>query len=181
MKNLLFAACCYSALMISCNNSSGNSDDNPNSKADPTSAASSAGMGTISCTIDGKQIAMNAKGFSEINLDPYSKGPKDGILLAVGDGKTNSLQIEMKKSGVSKIRDNATQDINCIINYYNPEGVTYTGSDVTVTVTSYDGNKLTGTFSGKLVNVNYDEGDNKNEKSAPQFIQVTDGKLNCQR
>lgn len=66
--------------------------------------------------------------------------------------------------------------MNCIINYYNPQGITYTGEDVTVIVTSYDQKQLTGTYSGKLVNVLYDGGSTIT-MNYPQFIQITDGKF----
>ena len=75
--------------------------------------------------------------------------------------------------------------MNCIINYYNPQGIIYTGEDVIVVVSSYDQNHLTGTFSGKLVNVNYDGGlggaKAKIAKNYPQYIQITDGKFDLQK
>lgn len=70
--------------------------------------------------------------------------------------------------------------MNCIINYFNTHGITYTGKDVTVVVSSYDKNHLTGTFSGKLVNAYYDEGTN-GAKNYPQYTQITDGKFDLQK
>ena len=55
--------------------------------------------------------------------------------------------------------------MNCIINYYNPEGIVYTGDDVAVNVTSYNGSKLSGTFSGQAGNVYFEGGGSKNEKT----------------
>jgi hypothetical protein len=136
------------------------------------------GKGTITCLIDGKQKTFNVQqSFFEISLDPYSKGPKDGIEILDGDSKREGFQFEIKKSGTTKI----TNGINgCIINYYNPDGVTYTGEDVTVVVTSYIQNQLTGTFSGKLTNVYYDGG-SKIAKKYPQFIHITEGKFDIQQ
>ena len=60
-----------------------------------------------------------------------------------------------------------------------------TGEDVIVVVSSYDQNHLTGSFSGKLVNINYDSGlggaKAKIAKNYPQYIQVTEGKFDLHR
>lgn len=61
----------------------------------------------------------------------------------------------------------------CIINYYNPAGKIYTGGGVDVTVISYDQKHVTGTFSGKLVNVCYTGASDPN----PQFTQISEGKI----
>ena len=61
-------------------------------------------------------------GFGEINLDPYSKGPRNGILCTDGDSKKEGFQFKIKKSGTTKIKSNATGDMNCIINYLQPRG-----------------------------------------------------------
>ena len=177
MKKLLITFSC-TTLIISCNNSLG-SQKNAGAENATTGSSSTTSTGsksgTITCTLDGKQKAFDLRGFTEINLDPYSKGPKDGILFTDGDSKKEGFQLEIKKSGTTKIKSNAAGDMNCIINYYNPQGIVYTGDDVTVIVSSYNGSKLSGTFSGKLVNVYFQEG--KNEKNYPEFIQITDGKF----
>jgi len=149
---------------------------------------SAANKGTIVCLIDGKQKTFSVQGFREIKLDFNSKGSSDGILFANGDDKTEGFQFKIKKSGATKIIHPGAGDLYCIINYYNPAGVTYTGKDVTITVTSYNQNKLTGVFSGKLSNVYYSSGSAfpnvkgaKIAKNYPQFIQVTDGKFDLQQ
>ena len=53
----------------------------------------------------------------------------------------------------------------------------YTGDDVVVSITSYNGSNLSGAFSGRLVNVYFEGGGSKNEKNYPEFIQITDGKF----
>ncbi len=136
--------------------------------------------------MDGKQKTFNVqKSFFEIPLGVDLNGAKDGLEILDGDAKKEGFQFEFKKSGTTKIKTDATGDMNCIINYYNPEGITYTGEDVTVIVSSYDQNHLTGTFSGKLVNVNYDGGlggaKAKIAKNYPQYIQVTDGKFDLHK
>ena len=134
------------------------------------------------------QKTFSIQGFREITLDFCSKTPSDGILFANGDDKSEGFQFKILKSGTTKINHAGTGDLHCIVNYYNPEEVTYTGSDVTVAVTSYNQNQLTGTFSGKLANVYYNSGsvfpDVKGAKIAknyPQFIQITDGKFDLQQ
>ena len=104
---------------------------------------------------------------------------EDGLEILDGDAKKEGFQFEFKKSGTTKIKTDATGDMNCIINYYNPQGITYTGEDVTVVVASYDQNHLTGTFSGKLVNAYYEE--NPAAKNYSQYIQITDGKFDVHR
>ncbi len=98
------------------------------------------------------------QGFFEISLGIDPNGSKDGLEILDGSAKKEGFQFEFKKSGTTKIKSDATGDMNCIINYYNPQGIAYTGEDVTIVVTSYDQKHLTGTFSGKLVNINYDGG-----------------------
>jgi len=175
-------------LILSCNNSSGStsSSDNPVSDARPVSATSGVDKGTITCLMDGKQKAFHVqKGFFEIPLDVYSKGPKDGLELLDGDRTKEGFQFEIKNSGTTKIKDVPGGDMNCIWGYYNSAGVVYAGTDVVVNVTSYNQNHLTGTFSGKLVNVNYDGGlggaTAKIAKNYPQYIQITDGKFDLQK
>ncbi|MEJ0082246.1 MAG: hypothetical protein WDM78_15165 [Puia sp.] len=129
--------------------------------------------GTISCLMDGQQKTFTLQqSFFEIRLDPYSKGPTDAIEILDGSSKREGFQFEFKKSGTTKIKTGGG-DMNCIINYYNAAGATYTGKDVTVTVTSYNQKQLTGTFSGKLHNINYKVSSDKN----PEFIQITNGKF----
>ena len=180
MKKLLITFFSCTTLIISCNNSLG-SQKNAGAENATTGSSSTTSTGsksgTITCTLDGKQKAFDLRGFTEINLDPYSKGPKDGILFTDGDSKKERFQLEIKKSGTTKIKSNAAGDMNCIINYYNPEGIVYTGDDVVVSITSYNGSNLSGAFSGRLVNVYFEGGGSKNEKNYPEFIQITDGKF----
>lgn len=138
--------------------------------------AAAASKGTISCLIDGKQKTFDIQqSFFEITLDEDSKGPKDAIEILDGNAKKEGFQFEFKKAGTTKIGDGG--DRNCIINYYNAAGATYTGKEVSVRVDSYDGTHLTGTFSGKLVDINYTGASDKN----PEFIQITDGKFDLRR
>jgi hypothetical protein len=140
--------------------------------------------GTISCLIDGHEKTQSIQGFREIALDFYSKGSTDGILFANADDNKEGFQFKIKKSGTTKINHTGSGDPHCIINYYNPAGVTYTGRDVTVMVLSYTHNHLTGTFSGKLVNIYFKNGaafptakGAKVAKNYPEFIQITNGKF----
>ena len=129
--------------------------------------------GNISCLMDGKQKTFTLQqSFFEIRLDPYSKGPTDAIEILDGSSKRVGFQFEFKKSGTTIIKTGGG-DMNCIINYYNAAGATYTGKDVIVTVTSYNQKQLMGTFSGKLHNINYKGTSEKN----PEFIQITNGKF----
>ena len=144
--------------------------------------------GGITCLIDGKQKMLSIEGFREINLDFHSKGPTDGILFANGDDKKEGFQFKIKKIGTTKINHSGTGDLYCIINYYNSEGVTYTGENMIVSVTSYTKNHLTGTFSGKLTNVYYDSRSAfpsikgaKIAKNYPKYIQITDGKFDLRQ
>jgi len=131
--------------------------------------------------MDGQQKTFKVQqSFFEISLNVDPNGAKDGLEILDGDAKKEGFQFEFKKSGTTKIKSDATGDMNCIICYYNPEGVVYAGEDVTVDVTSYNQNHLTGTFSGRLVNVLYDGG-SKDAKNYPEFIQITDGKFDVQK
>ncbi len=158
--------CCFTLsimlLFISCNNagaSSGNRDS---------------GKGTITCMIDGKQKTFTPQqGFFEISLGDPGASQKDGLEILDGSIKREGFEFEFKKTGTTKINSHATGDMNCIINYYDAKGGTYTGDDVTVNVTAYSKSTLTGTFSGKLKNINYKSASNK----SPEFIQITEGKF----
>ena len=153
MKQLIFIVA--GLVMLSCNNSSAsdNSPGTPKSDAAPASTTSAAHKGIITCLIDGQQKTFNVNSnISEISLGADIDGPKDGLEISSED-KKEGFTFEFKKSDTTKIPG----DMNCIINYYNPQIITYTGKDVTIVVTSYDQTHLTGTFSGKLVNVYYED------------------------
>lgn len=136
--------------------------------------------GTITCKIDGTQKSYSlAQSFFEISLGIDPSGPRDGLEILDGSGKKEGFQFEFKKSGVTKINSDATGDMNCIINYYNSAGITYTGEDVVVRVAHYAGNQLSGTFSGKLHNVMYRH--NATAKNYPEYITITDGKFDLTR
>lgn len=184
MKKLLIIVSFVSWLInVSCNNSndSKKNSNTPDKNNQSSQTTPGGGKGTISCLIDGTSKTFTVQqSFFEINLDPYSKGEKDGLEILDGNAKREGFQFEFKKSGTTKIKADATGDMNCIIGYYNPEGVVYAGEDVTVVVTSYNQNHLTGTFSGKLVNVLYDGGSTI-AKNYPEFIQISDGKFNVQK
>ncbi|HVY75317.1 MAG TPA: hypothetical protein VG890_10830 [Puia sp.] len=135
------------------------------------------GKGTITCSLDGRQRTFAVQqSFFEISLDPDAKGTKDGIEILDGSPKKEGFQFEFKKSGITKITDRATGDLYCIINYYNPDGIVYTGKDIVINVISYDKQKLNGSFSGTLVNAHYGAVADK----YPELIKVTDGKFNLE-
>ncbi len=185
MKKLLIIISLVSWLInVSCYNSNDSRKDSntPDRNTVSSQTTPGAGKGTITCLMDGKQRTFNVRqSFFEIPLGLDPNGAKDGLEILDGDAKREGFQFEIKKSGTTKIkgalaRDN---DMGCIINYYNSKGIVYTGKDVTVVVTSYGQKQLTGTFSGKLVNVYY-EGGSKDAKNYPEFIQITDGKFDLQ-
>ena len=181
MKKIFFLAF-FSLLLAACSNSSGsaNNTSTGDSKTAASTANSGGGKGTITCTLDGTPKTFTvSQSFFEIPLGVDPNGPKDGLEILDGDVKKEGFQFEFKKSGTTKIKTDATGDMNCIINYYNPQGITYTGDDLTIIVSSYDQSHLTGTFSGKLVNAYYDE--QAKAKNYPQYIQVTDGKFDLHR
>jgi hypothetical protein len=175
-------------VILSCNNSSGpiSSSDNSSIDAKSVSPNSGADKGTITCLMDGKQKTFHVqKDFFEIPLDVYSKGPNDGLELLDGDRTREGFQFEIKNNGTTKIKNVPGGDRHCIWGYYNSAGVVYAGTDVVVNITSYNQSHLTGTFSGKLLNVNYDGGlggaTAKIAKNYPQYIQITDGKFDLQK
>jgi hypothetical protein len=185
MKKLFIIVSFVSWLInVSCNNSndSKKNSNTTNRNTEASQTTPGAGTGTITCIMDAKQRTFNVQGFREITLDPYSKGPTDGILFADGNPKKEGFQFEIKKNGTTKIKGAlaSDNDKDCIINYYNPQGIVYTGKDVVVNVASFNQSQLTGTFSGKLVNVYYDGG-SKDAKNYPEFIQITDGKFDVQK
>jgi hypothetical protein len=142
--------------------------------AEAASDVPDAGKGTITCVIDGQQKKFTVEQpFSVIKLDPLSKGPKNGIEIQDGSFREEGFQIKFKKSGVTKITSDSTGDKNCFIKYYNPKGITYVGQKMTVTVTSYNQTKLTGTFSGKMTNAHYEKGSDR----YPASITIYNGKF----
>jgi hypothetical protein len=141
------------------------------SKTTTVSSAAS-GKGNITCTIDGKPVSITVQNsFFEMRLDVYSKGADDGIELLDGSAKKEGFQFEIKKSGTTKIKTGGSGDINCIISYYDATGKIYSGKDAVVTITSYGGHHLTGTFSGKFVQYG----------GASKTIQITNGKFDLQQ
>ncbi len=176
---IIFSACVL--FLCSCNNSAGaaNSAETKNSSTPTPSSnpVNSGDNGTITCKIDGVSKTFQlSQSFIDIPLDIERTGPKNGIMIADGGSKKEGFQFEFKNSGTTKIKKDGMGDTGCTINYYNPQGVTYTGSDVTISVTSYNSQHVTGTFSGKLVNAYYDLG-TKGAQNYPRFIQITDGKF----
>ena len=142
----------------------GNISNTSKSATNATTASAGSGAGTITCVIDGKPVSIKVEyGFFEMNLDVDSKGPKDGIELLDGSAKKEGFQFEIKNTGTTKISNGLN---GCIMNYYNPAGKVYTANTALVTITSYSGGHLTGTFAGDF---DAYEGDSK--------IQITDGKF----
>ena len=172
MKKLTLLPVFVLIIMSSFNYTAGSSKAAPGSGIISEESAGT-GKGTISCLMDGQQKTFTPQqSFFEIRLDPYSKGPTDAIEILDGSSKREGFQFEFKKIGTTKIKSGGG-DMNCIINYYNAAGATYTGKDVTIIVTSYNQKQLAGTFAGKLHNINYKGASDKN----PEFIQITNGKF----
>lgn len=182
MKKLFILLLCFSTAAISCNNSSGsaNTSTAKDSLASAISSHSvtSGDKGTFTCTIDGKPITIKVtNSFFEMTLDPYSKGPKDGIELLDGSHTKEGFQFEIKKEGTTTFRGMA--GVNALLTYFNSNGVQYLPdeeSNVIANVTSYNGTHVTGTFSGKF---NRYEGAPAN--NAPASIMITDGKFDLQK
>ncbi len=188
MKKIIFLPFLFFLPVASFNISSGSGSSSGSAGSASSAAPASSGgdKGTITCIMDGKQKTFHvSQSFFEIPLGVDPNGSKDGLEILDGDAKKEGFQFEFKKSGTTKIKSDASGDMNCIINYYNPQGITYTGEDVTVVVTSYNQKHLTGTFSGKLVNINYDGGlggsTANTAKNYPQYIQITGGKFDLQK
>lgn len=172
MKKLIFILPWL--IMLSCNNSSGPGNNSASPKSGAASASENTGSdkGTFTCTIDGKPKTFRVKnGFFEITLDPYSKGPKDGIELLDGSATNEGFQFEIKNKGTSVFKG---MDGGNMFSYFNSKGTDYVNhEDVTASVTSFDGNHLTGTFSGKFANPYYKGASD----SDPEFIVITEGKF----
>src|SRR5664279_1934211 len=155
MKHLSLIILVLSVLSIS-SCSSNNADASSNTITADNATSSGSGKGTITCVIDGKPVSIKVdNSFFEMNLDVDSKGPKDGLELLNGSAKKEGFQFEIKNAGSTKITNGSN---GCIISYYNPAGIVYTGDNVVVTITSYSGGHLTGTFAGQF---SYWNGDNK--------------------
>ncbi|MEO6844133.1 MAG: hypothetical protein ABI184_03110 [Ginsengibacter sp.] len=173
MKKLIFILPWL--IMLSCNNSSGSGNNSDAPKRDVATASSGSGAdkGTMTCTIDGKSKTFQVhSGFTEIRLDPDSKGPNDGFMLLDGDKTREGFQFEIKNKGTSVFK--GMDGVLNMFSYFNSKGADYVAhEDVTASVTSVDGNHLTGTFSGKFENTNYKGASDIN----PEFITITDGKF----
>ncbi len=173
MKKLIFILPWL--IMLSCNNSSGSGNNFATPKSDAASASENtvADKGTMTCTMDGKSKTFRVhNGFSEIRLEPDSKGTTDGFMLLDGSAKNEGFQFEIKNKGTSVFK--GMDGVLNMFSYFNNKGVDYVAhDDVTASVTSFDGNHLTGTFSGKFHNTNY----KGTSGSSPEFIVITDGKF----
>ncbi len=173
MRNLIFILA--GLILLSCNYSSGSGNNSDTAKSDAASAStnSGAGKGTISCKMDGKSKTCQVhNGFSEIRLEPESKGPNDGFMLLDGDKTREGFQFEIKNKGTSVFK--GMDGVLNMFSYFNSKGTDYVAyENVTASVTSFDGNHLTGTFSGKFQNTNYKGASDSN----PEFIVITDGKF----
>jgi len=169
MKKLSLITFAFSAfLLASCGSqntsTAGNTSNTSNAATNATTTSAGSDYGTMTCVIDGKPDSIKVENtFFEMNLDVDSKGPKDGIELLDGSAKKEGFQFEIKNTGTTKI----TNGINgCILSYYNPAGKVYSADNALVTITSFNGGHLTGTFAGGFAAY---EGDSK--------IQITDGKF----
>ena len=173
MKKLIFILPWL--IILSCNNSSGSGNNSATPKSDAASASENTGAdkGTMTCTMDGKpKIFRVHNGFSEIELERDSKGPNDGFMLVDGNATNEGFQFEIKNKGTSIFK--GMDGVLNMFSYFNNKGSDYVAhDDVTASVTSFDGNRLTGTFSGKFHNTNYKGASDSN----PEFIAITDGKF----
>jgi hypothetical protein len=152
-------------LLAGCGSANAGKDPHSASNAAADGAASS-GKGTISCTINGKPVSIVVtNAYFPITLNTDTKGPADGLELLDGSAQKEGFQFEIKDHGTTNIRGGA-DDILCLFTYFDKAGATYVGKDVTVTVSAFSGNHLTGTFAGKF------------EKSVgDNLIAITDGKF----
>ncbi len=177
MKKLIFILPWL--IMLSCNNSSGSRNNSDTAKSDAASASTTSGAdkGTITCTMDGKSKTFRVQnGFTEIRLEPESKGPNDGLMLLDGDKTNEGFQFEIKNKGTSVFK--GMDGVLNMFGYFNGKGVDYVNHEnVTASVSSFDGNHLTGTFSGKFENTNYKGASDTN----PEFVQITDGKFDLNK
>jgi hypothetical protein len=169
MKRIFIQLLLITVISVSCGGASSGKD----AKAADVAASggtSGSGKGTISCVIDGTPVSITVQNaFFPITLNTDTKGPDDGFELMDGSAKKEGFQFEIKDHGITNIRGGA-DDIFCIITYFDKEGATFVGKDVTVTVSSSSNNHLTGTFSGKF------------EKSiGDKNISISDGKFDLTR
>ena len=125
MKKIIFLPFLFLLAIVSCNNSSGSGSSSGSAHSASSAAPVSSGgdKGTITCIMDGQQKTFKVQqSFFEISLGVDPNGAKDGLEILDGDVKKEGFQFEFKKSGTTKIKTDATGDMNCIINYYNPQG-----------------------------------------------------------
>jgi hypothetical protein len=162
---------CFSFVLLISRGNNFTAADNNNTIV----VCSTSDKGNFIFNVDGKPVSIAAqKPFSEFRLDPYSKGTNDGIMLVDGNEKQAGFQFEIKKSGTTKIKNDASGDANCIMTYYDAKGNTFVGRDVVMVVTAYNGTHLTGTFSGKFKQLDLVHNANKT-------IQITDGKFDLHK
>ncbi len=171
MKQFIFILA--TLIMLSCNNSSTPGPNSDTSKSDGASANPAVDKGTITCTMDGKSKTFHVQnGFTEIRLEPESKGPNDGLMLLDGNKTREGFQFMIKNNGTSVFA--GMDGVLNMFSYFNSNGADYVAKgDVTATVVSFGGNHLSGTFSGKFENTNYKGASDTN----PEFIEITDGKF----
>jgi len=153
--------------LYSCNNSSSASVNQAHA-ATASTAASTGGDASFSCKIDGKD-------FSGKGNDSYSN-----VAIVTSPGVINFVLVPMEKQqGVPAqinffVADHGTTTIHASNNgdyaaKYSPGGIDndYTCKEIVVNISSADGSRVKGTFSGILID----------PKTDNKEIAVTDGKF----
>ena len=182
-SNSLFLTTLFSAcLFFACSNASSNTNSGKDSAtlgSLSTRSQASSDKGTIICTIDGKSRTFQVhNAFFEMRLEPDMNGPKDGFELLDGNKKKEGFQFEIKNKVTSVFK--GMDGVLNMLSYFNSNGADYVPADhgdAIVTVSSFDTNHLTGTFSGKFQNTDYKGASDPN----PEFIRITNGKFDLHK
>ena len=180
MKNLLIILSWFGVLGTSCSNSSGASSGSDDKKTEPASASSSdpspKGYGTFTFTMMGKQRVFTTwHSFMLFSMDSSAKT----LMLEDGGPGGAGFDFRLNKTGETKFEAGYANVLNqkLLFAFFDTTGVSYIGDDMVVNVSSLSADKLTGTFTGKLVKEKYQIKDN-NSADIPKVIEVTDGKFN---
>ena len=189
MKHLKLstAVICFSCLTIfcACNNSSANKTNTSDAKTSPSSAnttASGANLtgneGSFSYTINGERVeTVNNMQHATLFINEVSNDAANGMLkIKVTTNSSNVFDFDIANSGTTTINDyhpslSGFVDKKAKAATYM-DGKTYRNHyavSVTVTITSKDGSRVAGTFSGTF---------KADENDGGATVNIKDGSFN---
>jgi len=174
LRTLIVLGFSVSFLFFSCNNksSAGNRGKDTVSDNGGTSGASSNGDASFSCMLDGKEFS--GSGTDEnINAAFHLKGDDKGqIFFRLSDLKEPGEKLMFEVPGKKGSTTLSATSTFSYIGYITKGYINYLDNPLTVTITSINAARVSGTFSGK-----YTLSEGSGDSKAKETIAVTEGKF----